>query len=169
MILVLRLGHRRKRDKRITTHCGLVARAFGADGIVLSGERDEKVLKTLRDVVKRWGGPFHVSYERNWKEFLKEKKREGFEIVHLTMYGLSFKERLKELRGEDLVVVVGSEKVPPALYEMADHNLAIGNQPHSEVAAIAVFLYELKGIKEDFEGWKVKVVPKERGKEVRRR
>ncbi|HDD05258.1 MAG TPA: tRNA (cytidine(56)-2'-O)-methyltransferase [Candidatus Aenigmarchaeota archaeon] len=169
MILVLRLGHRRERDKRITTHCGLVARAFGADGIVLSGERDEKVLGTLRDVVERWGGPFSVSYERNWKGFLKEKKREGFEVVHLTMYGLPFKQRLGELKGKDLVVVVGSEKVPPDLYEMADYNLAIGNQPHSEVAALAVFLYELNGVREEFKGWKMKVIPSERGKEVRKR
>ena len=28
---VLRLGHRRQRDKRITSHLGLTARAFGAD------------------------------------------------------------------------------------------------------------------------------------------
>ncbi len=28
---VLRLGHRRERDKRITSHLGLTARAFGAD------------------------------------------------------------------------------------------------------------------------------------------
>ncbi|RLG17729.1 tRNA (cytidine(56)-2'-O)-methyltransferase [Nanoarchaeota archaeon] len=168
MILVLRLGHRRKRDKRMTTHCGLVARAFGADGIVLSGERDENVLKSLRDVVKRWGGPFRISYERNWRKFLKEKKKEGYEIVHLTMYGLPFEKKLGELKGKNLVVVVGSEKVPPDLYEMADYNLAIGNQPHSEVAAIAILLYELVGIKEDFEGRKMKVIPRGKGKEVKK-
>ena len=36
-VTVLRLGHRRERDKRITSHLGLTARAFGADQIVLSG------------------------------------------------------------------------------------------------------------------------------------
>ena len=41
---VLRLGHRRERDKRITSHLGLTARAFGADNFVLSGEEDPNVL-----------------------------------------------------------------------------------------------------------------------------
>ena len=37
-ISVLRLGHRIERDKRITSHLGLTARAFGADEIILSGD-----------------------------------------------------------------------------------------------------------------------------------
>ena len=35
MIAVLRIGHRINRDKRITTHCALVARAFGAKKIFI--------------------------------------------------------------------------------------------------------------------------------------
>jgi len=35
MITVLRIGHRISRDKRITTHVALVARAFGADKILI--------------------------------------------------------------------------------------------------------------------------------------
>ena len=38
MINVLRLGHRIGRDKRITTHVALVARAFGADKILIDTE-----------------------------------------------------------------------------------------------------------------------------------
>ena len=33
-VSVLRLGHRRDRDKRITSHLGLTARAFGANEIL---------------------------------------------------------------------------------------------------------------------------------------
>ncbi|WP_418281861.1 tRNA (cytidine(56)-2'-O)-methyltransferase [Halorubrum sp. DTA98] len=40
----------------------------------------------------------------------------------------------------DLLVVVGGEKVPWALYERADFNVGVTNQPHSEVAGLAVFL-----------------------------
>ena len=50
MIIVLRMGHRQKRDERLSTHCGLVARALGADRIIYSGERDGKLLYSVNDV-----------------------------------------------------------------------------------------------------------------------
>ncbi|WP_192806472.1 RNA methyltransferase [Saccharolobus islandicus] len=37
-IYVLRLGHRPARDKRVTTHVILVARAFGAKGVYIEGK-----------------------------------------------------------------------------------------------------------------------------------
>ena len=46
MITVLRLGHRKGRDKRITTHVGLVARAFGADELLIS-TKDEGIEITI--------------------------------------------------------------------------------------------------------------------------
>ena len=55
-ITVLRLGHRRGRDPRISTHVGLVARAFGANRFLLAGEPDVDVLSNLREVSKRFGG-----------------------------------------------------------------------------------------------------------------
>ena len=36
-ISVLRIGHRLVRDDRVTTHAALVARAFGADMIYMTG------------------------------------------------------------------------------------------------------------------------------------
>ena len=51
----MRIGHRPERDKRITTHVGLVARAFGAEEMLLSG-RDSHVEESLADVAERWGG-----------------------------------------------------------------------------------------------------------------
>jgi len=50
---VLRLNHRPKRDKRVTTHLLLAARAFGAAGAIYSGEKDEKVEESLEKVMKR--------------------------------------------------------------------------------------------------------------------
>jgi len=54
-VVVLRLGHRPGRDKRVTTHVGLVARAFGASGMVIAGVKDEDIIKRLRRVCEVWG------------------------------------------------------------------------------------------------------------------
>ena len=82
MIAVLRMGHRPQRDKRVTTHVCLVARAFGANGIFI-WRKDEKIKKNLNKLIKTWGGEFFVDF-RNYKKILNEW--DGT-IVHLTMYG----------------------------------------------------------------------------------
>jgi len=166
-IWVLRLGHRIKRDQRISSHCALVARAFGADGIIFSGEKDENLLQSIKKVVERFGGKFEVKYEKNWKDVVKNWKGK---IVHLTMYGLPIQAKIEEIRNLecDLLIVIGGEKVPGEIYDLADWNIAITNQPHSEVAALAVFLdkfFEGKELEKKFEG-KVKVIPQERGKRI---
>ncbi len=139
MIIVLRLGHRCERDKRLSTHVGLTARAFGADKIVYSGEKDSSLLSSVKRVAKRWGGSFQVGYEKGWRNFLQKKKSKGFKVIHLTMYGEDFGKTVKKLKG-DLLLVVGGPKVPGDLYGTADFNVSVGNQPHSEVAALALVL-----------------------------
>ncbi len=165
MISVLRMGHRKGRDKRITTHVGLVARAFGADEILIT-TKDEAIEGTLNDVTDRFGGEFRVKTGVRWRRFLKDWKGT---IVHLTMYGEHVDEVMDRIpKEEDLIVVVGSEKVPGDLYKIATFNVAVGNQPHSEVAALAVFLDKYlqgKGLKKDFRG-KFVIKPSKRGKEV---
>lgn len=137
MIVVLRLGHRINRDKRITTHVALVARAFGADGIVLT-TKDEKLKKNIQAVCKRFGGDFQIQTGLDPKKIIKSWK--GF-IVHLTMYGEKLEQAVNKLDATgDLLIIVGAEKVPPYYYQVADLNVSVGNQPHSEVAALAVFL-----------------------------
>jgi tRNA (cytidine56-2'-O)-methyltransferase len=169
MLFVLRLGHRRERDKRISTHVALVARAFGADGIIFSGEKDENLIESINKITEKWGGPFSVVYEKSWKTWLENF--EGIK-VHLTMYGIPFQKKMAEIKKNhknmDVCVIVGSEKVPSEVYELADYNLAVGNQPQSEVSALAVFLYELmnRKLKEDFKNAKLKIVPQEKGKHV---
>jgi len=174
MIVVLRLGHRPERDKRITTHVALTARAFGADKIIIAAEEDEHVRESVEDVIRRWGGPFEIAFNPGWRKFMREWKENGGMIVHLTMYGIHIDDAMPRIReelerGRDVLVVVGAEKVPREVYEMADYNVGVGNQPHSEVAALAVFLDRLlkgEGLRKSFENAKLRIIPQERGKKV---
>jgi len=170
LLLVFRLGHRLPRDERISTHVALVARAFGADGVYYSGEKDEGLEESIRKVCENWGGDFFIDYEANPLRFLKNAKKK-FTLVHLTMYGMPLQKKINEIRKKgNVLVVVGSEKVPSEVYRIADYNIAIGNQPHSEVGALAVFLHEYFGGKQlnkKFKNAKIEIEPSERGKRVR--
>ena len=168
MIVVLRLGHRLKRDERLSTHVGLASRALGADKIIYTGEKDEKLLGSINDVSERFGGSFKATYESNWKKVMKEYKKRKYCIVHLTMYGMPLKTRISKIRkSKKVLVVVGSEKVPGEVYHISDYNISITNQPHSEVAALSIFLNEISGKKEKkFSKTKLRIIPQERGKKV---
>ena len=168
---VLRLSHRRERDKRVTTHLFLASRAFGADGIFYSGERDEKVEKSVEKVNRSWGGAFEVRYCRGWKQTVNEWKRNGGEVVHLTMYGLPLNDVIKEIGGspKDKLVVVGGAKVPGIMYSLADWNVSVTSQPHSEVSALGVFLHELfegNELRKQFGDAEWRIIPQSRGKKV---
>ena len=170
-VYVLRIGHRPERDKRITTHVGLVARAFGANGFVLGDVCDEKVMESLRGVLERWGGSMELLCGVNSRRFVLDWKKAGGEVIHLTMYGLHVDDVIDAIREspKPKLVVVGAEKVPPFFYEAADYNVAIGNQPHSEVSALAVFLDRLYGGEElryEFPNAKLRIIPSPRGKRV---
>lgn len=148
MLAVLRLGHRPLRDKRITTHVCLVARAFGADKVVLNA-RDDALVRNVRGVNQRFGAEgFEVVVdERGHKSILEQWRKQGGAVAHLTMYGEPWQQalpRLQAMAKGDLLLVVGAEKVPGDLYGLADVNVAVGNQPHSEVAALAVLLHALR-------------------------
>ncbi|MEM1720522.1 MAG: tRNA (cytidine(56)-2'-O)-methyltransferase, partial [Desulfurococcaceae archaeon] len=100
-------------------------------------------------------------------------KADGGLIVHLTMYGLHVDDVLEDIKRDprDVLVVVGARKVPRFFYEIADYNVAIGHQPHSEIAALAVFLDRLNEGRElhlEFTNAKIKVIPSPRGKLVKR-
>lgn len=136
-IAVLRLGHRPARDHRLTTHVALTARALGASEVLVS-TKDPKLEESIRGVVARFGGPFRIRTGVNWRRTLKGWKGQR---VHLTMYGEDLLDALPKVERErPLLVVVGAEKVPGDVYTLADLNIAVGHQPHSEVAALAVFL-----------------------------
>lgn len=161
MIKVLRMGHRPIRDKRVTTHVCLVARAFGADEIIID-RKDEGLRRGIERVVSQWGGEFRIL-------FMSPKRAvELFEgtKVHLTMYGMPLGEEISAIRGKDVLIIVGAEKVPSWVYETADFNISVTNQPHSEVAALALFLdryFEGKEINTSYKG-KMSIVPSKKGK-----
>jgi len=103
--------------------------------------------------------------------FLRNFIAEGGVAVHLTMYGLPYQEVVPDIpHDKPIVVVVGGAKVSREYYEMCQYNVAIGNQPHSEVAALAGFLERLNdGVSppDDFKGGKLEIHPTERGKDMR--
>ncbi len=172
-ITVIRLGHRLGRDARITTHCGLVARAFGASKIILTGEKDDHVLESIKKVAKRWGGKFEVEYEKNWKNAARPLRNNSSVIVHLTMYGINIPDAIDEIKNKikskDLVIIIGSEKVPSEIYHIADYNIAVGSTPHSEVSALAIFLdriFEGKELEAIFENWDISIIPQRAGKKL---
>ncbi|MDI6895695.1 tRNA (cytidine(56)-2'-O)-methyltransferase [Methanocella conradii] len=174
-IVVLRLGHRPERDARVTTHVGLTARALGASGMLLTSS-DKSVAGSIEGVVKSWGGDFWVKTGVSYRSAIKKWKEAGGVVVHLTMYGINMPERIGKLREEyrvkDIMVVVGAEKVPGDVYGLADYNIAVGNQPHSEIAALALFLDWLQDGKEferAFEGGELMIMPSEHGKSVVRK
>jgi tRNA (cytidine56-2'-O)-methyltransferase len=187
MIAVLRLGHRLPRDERITTHVALVARAFGASSIIYSGQHDSSLESSVSSLVNQWGGSFSISYEKDFLKTISEHKKKGFVILHLTMFGIPLSELKTKIKASiktnkktsdgasenadrGIFVVVGAERVPAEVYHLADFNIAVTNQPHSEVAALAIMLDRLQAGKElerSFDGrfkGKIRVEPNERGK-----
>jgi tRNA (cytidine56-2'-O)-methyltransferase len=170
-VAVLRLGHRPGRDDRMTTHVGLTARALGADRAILVGRTDQS-RRTVRDITDRFGGPFEVETTDEYRPILREYGERGA-IVHLTMYGepvQTVEDAVRDAHAEGpLLVVVGAEKVPFEVYEAAEFNVGVTNQPHSEVAGLAVFLDRLFEGREFDREWidaEKRVVPEATGKRV---
>lgn len=168
VIEVLRIGQRLVRDDRVTTHVALVARAFGATKIYMN-EINPEIKGTLEKINKTWGGDFEIIFINNWKEILKKKKKSA-KIVHLTMYGEDVNDVETKLKNEqNLLIVVGAEKVPREVYDMADYNIAIGSQPHSEISALAVLLDRIlkgKQFHASFSNAQRKIIPTKQGKNV---
>ena len=166
---ILRLGHRPSRDKRVSTHLFLAARAFGASGGIYTGDKDSSLEESIRNVVSEWGGSFSLEYSENWRKSIRSW---GNKVVHLTMYGLPFREVIDDIRADssNLLVIVGGAKVPGEVYRLADWNVGVSDQPHSEVSALGIFLYELfERELVNFDDGRLKVVPQSHGKLVKER
>jgi tRNA (cytidine56-2'-O)-methyltransferase len=170
---VLRLGHRGERDKRISTHVALTSRALGADKILFTCE-DNHVRESVNRIVENWGGDFKFEVVDSWKSYIKRFKENNGIVVHLTMYGENINKAIDNIKEEikkdkNIIIIIGAEKVPKEAYELADYNISIGNQPHSEVAAIAIFLdrlFEGKTLYKEYEDAKIKVIPSKKEKSV---
>jgi len=171
---VLRWGHR-PRDLRVTTHVALTTRALGASGFILADVEDKSIKAKIEKVVADWGGDFSLEMGVPWRKAVAKWKENGGIVVHLTMYGQNVGDTdlVRQIRSSqcDVMVVVGSQKVPSEFFseEFSDYNIAIGGQPHSEVAALAVFLdrlFEGRELSKKFERAKIEVLHSPRGKHL---
>ncbi len=174
-IEVLRLGHRKGRDPRITTHLALVSRAMGADSFVLAGDEDEKLFSNIHSVNERFGQGLSCRYEKSPMKMLREISNSSKDdkplIIHLTMYGEPFKQVIPNIsKDKPIVIVVGGAKVPGEIFKISDYNIAVGNQPHSEVAALALFLdswTDGEGFNREFSEPQLIISPSKTGKNVK--
>jgi len=86
------------------------------------------------------------------------------------MYGENINKLTTSLQKEEnILIVVGAEKVPREVYDFADYNVAIGNQPHSEISALAVLLDRIQKGNQfltKLENPAREIIPTKRGKNV---
>jgi tRNA (cytidine56-2'-O)-methyltransferase len=157
----------------MSTHAALVSRALGARAIIMCGADEDDTIDSIRRINERWGGDFQISHSNSWREAIRNWN--GLK-VHLTMYGEpidkaipKIKHGLKMAKEKELLLIIGAEKVPREVYSLVDYNVAVGNQPHSEVAALALFLdriYKGKELYSTFGNAKIRIKPSLKGKEV---
>jgi tRNA (cytidine56-2'-O)-methyltransferase len=170
-IIVLRIGHRIQRDVRVTTHVCLTARALGASGVIIADVQDQRLVDTINRVTEQFGGRFTIEIGRPWRRVITDWKKAGGKVVHLTAYGIPLPEIINRIKScdERMLVVVGAEKVPGAMFHLADWNVAVTNQPISEVSALGIFLdwfSNHRGLQGNFTNARLRIVPSEHGKRV---
>jgi len=169
-IIVIRLGERIIRDYRVNTHLGLVARALGCKELIFQGSEYKELRESVEKVNEHWGQGLKVRFSESIYGEAKKLKAKGFCIIHLTMYGKQITEKVKEIRkNKKICIILGGEKVPREYYELADYNISVANQPHSEIAALAIVLHEIfegKELATKFKKGKIKIEPCEKGKKV---
>jgi tRNA (cytidine56-2'-O)-methyltransferase len=122
------------------------------------------------EVQRSWGGEFNVEFAEDWRGLITGWKKKS-KVIHLTMYGLPIKKIINVIRKEpsEKLVVVGGAKVPREVYDLANWNVAVTSQPHSEVSALAVFLHEFfegRELELGFDDAKLRIVPQSHGKRV---
>ena len=86
------------------------------------------------------------------------------------MYGEKIDHVAKKIRkNQNILIVVGAEKVPRTIYEKSDFNVSVSNQPHSEISALAVVLdrlYKGKQFEKKFDNHSRRIIPTKKGKRV---
>lgn len=167
-IFIYRYGHRPARDKRITTHVALTARAFGAEGILIDSP-DKTIEEGVKKVTSNFGGQFSIETGISLERFLSK----GNKFIHLTMYGVPLSENEERIRKlveehDPVYIFVGAEKVPGVVYSKSSINISVTNQPISEVSALALLMdriFQGKELAEKRIG-STRVIPNERGKTI---
>ncbi len=170
VVEILRLSHRIYRDKRISSHIALTCRAFNCSKMYYSGQKDSSLENTLIEINKRFGSGFQIEYTKNPEKLIEEKKKNNYKIIHLTMYGIPIKNKIKGVRKyKKILIIIGSEHVPGVYYKISDFNISITNQPISELSALTIFLHEYfqgEELNTGFENAKMKIMPSEKGKKI---
>jgi len=134
---------------------------------------DNRIVDTIHDMNERWGGQqeFKVELVNDWRSLISSWKNNAGDVIHLTMYGINLRNALPQIKiKSNILVVVGASKVPREINSMADYNIAVGHQPHSEVAALAVFLdrlFEGRELERCFKNAKMSIIPSQADKRVR--
>jgi tRNA (cytidine56-2'-O)-methyltransferase len=87
------------------------------------------------------------------------------------MYGINIDDAIHGIwKEKKVLVIIGARKVPREVYTLADYNIAVGNQPHSEIGALSIFLdriFKGKELKKNFRGGKLRIIPNNKGKYVK--
>jgi tRNA (cytidine56-2'-O)-methyltransferase len=129
---------------------------------------DPGVVRSIDAVRTRWGGDFFTENHVGWRSCISRWKERGGTVVHLTMYGLPLSSVIRGLRTKErILVVIGAEKVPGPLYGLADFNVSVTTQPHSEIAALAVFLDHLfsgEELEREYADAPMRIIPSGAGK-----
>ncbi len=170
MISILVIG---KGNRESYLDLALVSRAFGASSITFCAKDARDIGPISRGISRtnsKWGGKFSVSYAKNWKDFIKEKK--NYLKIYLTRYGVPMKKLEYQVRTYKnvLLIVSFTEAIRP-LYKAADFNISITAQPHTSASSIAVFLHDFYNGRElamHFENARYKIVPEEHGIHVQK-
>ena len=155
----------------MTTHVCLTARALGADGVYIADVQDRELVERVSRVVQEFGGNFTIEAGKPWRSTVNEWKRGGGKIIHLTAYGLPLPKVVARIRRSDAdkLVIVGAEKVPGEIYGLADWNVAVTNQPISEVSALGIFLdwlFKHSRLERIYQNARIQIVPTAHGKNV---
>jgi tRNA (cytidine56-2'-O)-methyltransferase len=86
------------------------------------------------------------------------------------MYGLNLPDVIDDIRPcEKVLVIVGAEKVPGEIYGLADFNVAVTGQPHSEISSLALFLdhfFSRTELRNEFPGARIRIIPSKAGKQT---
>jgi tRNA (cytidine56-2'-O)-methyltransferase len=137
---------------------------------MLLAASDHGIVESIAGVVSRWGGSFFCSDGVKWKRCIHDWKEDGGTVVHLTMYGQNLSDVIEEIRRKDpVLVVVGAEKVPGEIYGLADYNVAVTGQPHSEVSSLALFLdrfFRGEELLAAYPDAKIRIIPSKAGKKT---
>jgi tRNA (cytidine56-2'-O)-methyltransferase len=84
------------------------------------------------------------------------------------MYGLNLPDVIDQVKThKKILVIVGAEKVPGEIYGLADYNVAVTSQPHSEISSLALFLdhyFSGQEFRNEFPGAQIRIIPTPAGK-----